>query len=92
MFDLFRPDKETVKGVLTEQPIAIKVQGSYDDLGKFASDVSQLSRIVTLSNISIGPGQGGNLVMEATAKTYRYLDVNELAAQKAAAAKAGAPQ
>ncbi len=92
LFDLFKPDKESVKGVLTEQPIAIKVQGSYDDIGKFASDVSQLSRIVTLSNISITPGQGGNLVMEATAKTYRYLDVNELAAQKAAAAKAGAPQ
>ncbi len=92
LFDLFKPDKESVKGVLTEQPIAIKVQGSYDDLGKFASDVSQLSRIVTLSNISIAPGQGGVLVMEATAKTYRSLDVNELAAQKASAAKAGAPQ
>ncbi len=92
LFDLFKPDKESVKGVLTEQPIAIKVEGSYDDLGKFASDVSQLSRIVTLSNISITPGQGGVLVMEATAKTYRYLDVNELAAQKAATAKSGAPQ
>ncbi len=99
LFDLFKPDKETVKGVLTEQPIAIKVEGSYDDLGKFASDVSQLSRIVTLSNISIAPAQGnesakagGVLVMEATAKTYRYLDVNELAAQKAAAAKAGGAQ
>ncbi len=94
LFDLFKPDKEVVKGVLTEQSITLKVQGNYDDLGKFASDVSQLSRIVTLSNIGISPGsQGGLLSMDATAKTYRYLDPEELAAQKAAAAKAaGAPQ
>ena len=87
LFDLFRPGKETVKGVLTEQPITIKVQGNYDDLGRFASDVSQLPRIVTLSDISITPGQAAGLSMDATAKTYRYLDENELAAQKAGGPK-----
>lgn len=85
-FELFRPGAETVKGVLTEQPIAIKVSGNYDDLGKFASDISQLPRIVTLNDISISPSVGmtggGSLTMEATAKTYRYLEEAELAAQK----------
>ncbi len=85
-FELFRPGAETVMGVLTEQPIAIKVSGNYDDLGKFASDISQLPRIVTLNDISISPATGatggGSLTMEATAKTYRYLEEAELAAQK----------
>jgi len=84
-FDLFRPGKESVKGVLTEQPITLKVSGNYDDLGKFASDISQLPRIVTLSDISINLGGGSQgaaaLSMDATAKTYRYLDENEIAAQ-----------
>ncbi|PIU16938.1 MAG: pilus assembly protein PilO [Gallionellales bacterium CG_4_9_14_0_8_um_filter_59_50] len=86
-FELFRPGAEVPTGVFTEQPIAIKVTGSYDDLGNFASDVSQLPRIVTLNNVSIVPiaGNGvtpGSLSLEATAKTYRYLDEAELAAQK----------
>lgn len=89
-FELFRPGAEVPTGVFTEQPIAIKVTGSYDDLGNFASDVSQLPRIVTLNNISIVPIAGnalspGSLSLEATAKTYRYLDEAELAAQKRAA-------
>jgi type IV pilus assembly protein PilO len=88
-FDLFRPGPEAATGVFTEQPIAIKVTGNYDDLGKFASDISQLPRIVTLNDISISPAAGGVLSMEATAKTYRYLDEAELAAQKHAA-RAGA--
>jgi len=88
-FDLFRPGPETATGVFTEQPIAIKVTGNYDDLGKFASDISQLPRIVTLNNISISPTAGGVLSLEATAKTYRYLDENELAAQKRVKARAG---
>lgn len=92
-FELFRPGSEVVTGVFAEQPIAIKVAGAYDDLGKFASDISQLPRIVTLNNISINP-VSALLVMDATAKTYRYLDEEELAAQKKAAkpaaAKAGA--
>jgi type IV pilus assembly protein PilO len=85
--DLFRPGGESVKGVLTEVPIALKVDGSYDDLAKFASDVSQLSRIVILTNISIvpaagGPGQGSVLSMDATARTYRYRDEAEAAPTK----------
>ena len=90
-FDLFKPGPEAATGVFTEQPITIKVTGNYDDLGKFASDISQLPRIVTLNNISISPGTGGVLNMDAVAKTYRYLDEDELAAQKRAArAAAGA--
>ena len=80
-FDLFRPGKESVTGVLTVQPISIKVEGDYDDLGKFASDISQLPRIVTLNDISITPIKN-KLSMSATAKTYRYLDEAELAAQR----------
>lgn len=80
-FDLFRPGPEAVTGVLTVQPISIKVEGNYDDIGKFASDISQLPRIVTLNNISIVPA-AGKLSMSATAKTYRYLDEAELAAQR----------
>lgn len=84
-FELFRPGGEVATGVFTEQPIALKVTGSYDDLGNFASDISQLPRIVTLNDIKISPIAGGMLSMESTAKTYRYLDEAELAAQKRAA-------
>ncbi|MDD2699897.1 MAG: type 4a pilus biogenesis protein PilO [Sideroxydans sp.] len=84
-FELFRPGGEVATGVFTEQPIALKVSGSYDDLGNFASDISQLPRIVTLNDIKITPIAGGMLTMESTAKTYRYLDESELAAQKRAA-------
>jgi type IV pilus assembly protein PilO len=89
-FDLFRPGAEVVTGVFAEQPITIKITGSYDDIGKFSSDISQLPRIVTLNDISITP-VGGQLSMDTTAKTYRYLDENELAAQKKSAAPAKAP-
>ena len=88
-FDLFRPGPEKVTGVFAEQPITLKVTGNYDDLGKFASDISQLPRIVTLNNISIAPA-AGQLSMDAMAKTYRYLDEDELATQKKAAKPAGA--
>jgi type IV pilus assembly protein PilO len=84
-FELFRPGEEVATGVFTEQPIALKVTGSYDDLGNFASDISQLPRIVTLNDISVTPIAGGMLSMESTAKTYRYLDEAELEAQKRAA-------
>lgn len=91
-FELFRPGKEVATGVFTEQPITLKVTGSYDDLGKFASDISQLPRIVTLNDISINPGTAGVLVMDATAKTYRYLDEEELAASKRASKAATGAQ
>lgn len=83
-FELFKPSAEVATGVFTEQPIAIKVSGNYDDLGNFASDISQLPRIVTLNDVSILPAAtaSAGLMMEATAKTYRYLDEDELAAQK----------
>ncbi len=84
-FELFRPGPEVATGVFTEQPISLKVTGSYDDLGNFASDISQLPRIVTLNDIRIAPIAGGMLSMESTAKTYRYLDEAELEAQKRAA-------
>jgi len=82
LFDLFRPGTEVANGVFTEQPITIRVTGTYDDLGKFSSDISMMPRIVTLNDISILPGTGGQLIMDATAKTYRYLDEDELSAQK----------
>ena len=84
-FELFRPGAEKVTGVFAEQPITLKVTGNYDDLGKFASDISQLPRIVTLNDISISSVVSGQLSMDAMAKTYRYLDDEELAAQKKAA-------
>jgi type IV pilus assembly protein PilO len=90
-FELFKPSAEVATGVFTEQPIAIKVSGNYDDLGNFASDISQLPRIVTLNDVSILPAAtaSAGLMMEATAKTYRYLDESELAAQKRTAKPAG---
>jgi type IV pilus assembly protein PilO len=86
-FELFKPGAEVATGVFTEQPIALKVTGNYDDLGKFSSDISQLPRIVTLNDVNIVPDKNGILTMDAVAKTYRYLDEDELAAQKRAAAK-----
>ena len=80
-FELFRPSGETINGAFAVQPITIKVTGNYDDLGKFASDISMLPRIVTLNDVSINPA-GTGLSMDATAKTFRYLDENELSTQK----------
>lgn len=91
-FELFRPGAEKMEGAFAELPITIKVTGNYDDIGRFASDISMLPRIVTLNDISITPS-GNGLSMDAIAKTFRYLDESEVAAQKAAqkkAAKAGA--
>lgn len=88
-FELFRPGAEKANGAFTEQPIAIKVTGNYDDIGKFAGDIAMLPRIVTLNEISITPF-GGVLAMDAVAKTFRYLDDQEIAAQKKANKPAGA--
>jgi type IV pilus assembly protein PilO len=84
-FDLFRPGPEVPTGVFTEQPITLRVTGTYDDLGKFASDIAQLPRIVTLNNIAVSTSTTGVLTLDATAMTYRYLDEAELAAQRRAA-------
>mgnify|MGYP001567475665 CR=1 FL=1 len=88
-FELFRPGVEKVNGAFTEQPIAIKVTGSYDDIGKFAGDIAMLPRIVTLSDIAIAPLAAG-LSLDATAKTFRYLDNQEIASQKKTTKATGA--
>ncbi len=86
-FDLFRPGQVVVKDYYAELPIAVRVSGRYHDIGAFAADVSNLSRIVTLNSMSIVPARDGALVMDATAKTFRYLDADEINAQRTAAAK-----
>ncbi|MEO6974088.1 MAG: type 4a pilus biogenesis protein PilO [Rhodoferax sp.] len=89
-FDLFRPGQVVVKDYYAELPIALRVTGRYHDIGAFASDIANLSRIVTLNNLSIAPGKDGTLSMDATAKTFRYLDQEEVDAQRKAAAPKGA--
>ena len=89
-FDLFRPGQVVVKDYYAELPIAVRFTGRYHDLGAFASDIANLSRIVTLNNLTFAPGKEGALVMDATAKTFRYLDSDEIAAQRKAAGPKGA--
>lgn len=85
-FELFKPSPHEIqKEFYAELPIDIRVVGAYNDMGAFASDVGQLPRIVTLNNVSIQATKEGNLVMEATARTFRYLDEEEMAAQRKAA-------
>lgn len=81
-FDLFRPGQVVIKDYYAELPIAIKINGKYHDIGTFAAEIAKLSRIVTLNNMSITPSSrpDGNLVFESTAKTFRYLDKDEIAA------------
>lgn len=89
-FELFKPGQEVVADFYAEMPIEIKLLGNYHDIGAFATDVSKLSRIVTLNNLSISPvgknlkGGGGTLSLQAIAKTYRYLDSSEIASKRAA--------
>ena len=92
-FELFRPAAaETRRDFYAELPISIRITGNYHDIGAFASDIGKLSRIVTLNDIGLAPS-GKGLALDATAKTFRYLDEAELAAQKKAATKpvAGKP-
>lgn len=84
-FELFRPGQVVVKDYYAELPIAVRVTGTYNDMGAFAADVANLSRIVTLNNLSIAPQKDGGLAMDATARTFRYLDAEEQATQKRAA-------
>lgn len=81
-FELFKPAPEQIKEFYAELPITVKVTGQYHDMGAFASDISQLSRIVTLNNLSLSVGKSGNLTLDAVAKTFRYLDQDELAKQR----------
>ena len=89
-FELFRPGQVAVKDYYAELPISIRVTGKYHDIGAFASDIANLSRIVTLNNLAVVPVKDSLLSMEATAKTFRYLDKDEVAAQNKAAAPKGA--
>ena len=82
-FELFRPG-QVAKDYYAELPISIRVTGKYHDIGAFASDIAHLSRIVTLNNMAITPGARDNLIMDATARTFRYLDPEEIQAQKKA--------
>jgi type IV pilus assembly protein PilO len=88
-FELFKPaPQENAREFYAELPIQVKLAGNYHDMGAFASDVGQLSRIVTLNDVKIDAGKDGNLTMEAVARTFRYLDDQEVAQQRKAAAAA----
>ena len=90
-FELFKPAaRETSRDFYAELPIQLRVIGNYHDIGAFASDIGGLSRIVTLNDITLAGGKGGSLVMDATAKTFRYLDEEEVAAQRRASAQKAA--
>jgi type IV pilus assembly protein PilO len=92
-FDLFKPAAtENFTEFYAELPVNLKVTGNYHDLGAFASDVAKLPRIVLLNDLNIGAAKDSSLTMEATAKTYRYLDEEEIAKQrKTTKAKTAAP-
>ncbi len=81
-FDLFKPSGEVKADFYATLPVAIKVTGSYHDLGNFVSDIAKLPRVVTLHDINLEPDKTGRMAMNATVKTYRYLDKEEMAASK----------
>jgi type IV pilus assembly protein PilO len=86
-FELFKPGQVVVKDYYAELPIDIKVSGNYHDIGAFAADMANLPRIVTLNNMNVVTASDGRLVLDAVAKTFRYLDPEELATQKKARTK-----
>jgi type IV pilus assembly protein PilO len=97
-FELFKPGQVVVRDYYAELPIDIKVTGNYHDIGEFAADMAKMPRIVTLNNLALSTGKDGTLALDAIAKTFRYLDQDELDAQararkakkkKAPAAKEG---
>lgn len=92
-FELFRPGAVATKDYYAELPITLRISGRYHDLGAFAADVAALPRIVVLHNVGLDAGRDGSLAMDATARTFRYLDEEELAKQRTArsAAKKGRP-
>ncbi len=85
-FELFKPGQVVVRDYYAELPISIKVVGNYHDVGAFTSDIANLPRIVTLNNMGLTTGTNGTLSLEATAKTFRYLDQDEIMAQRKVAA------
>ena len=80
-FELFKPGQVVVKDYYAELPIDIKVTGHYHDIGEFAADMARMPRIVTLNNLALTAGKDGTLSLDAIAKTFRYLDQDELDAQ-----------
>ena len=89
-FELFKPaPSESAREFYSELPITLQLKGNYHDMGGFAADIGQLPRIVTLNNVALAADKEGNLTMDVTARTFRYLDEGELAAQRKAAAKKG---
>jgi type IV pilus assembly protein PilO len=88
-FELFRPGAESMKDFYAELPIQVKLTGSYHDLGAFAGDVAKMPRIVTLNDLDISVGKDSILNLSTTAKTFRYLDDDEIARQKKAAKGTG---
>jgi type IV pilus assembly protein PilO len=86
-FELFKPETEKKSEFYAELPIKIKVMGGYHDIASFTSDVAKLSRIVTLHDITIQPDKEGVLVMDTVARTYRYLDDEEINSAKKASEK-----
>lgn len=88
--ELFKPGQVGIKDYYAELPIVLRLIGQYHDIGAFASDIANLSRIVTLNNISITPSKDGTLALDATAKTFRYLDSDEVALQRKTAPTNGA--
>ncbi len=87
-FELFKPaGAEQRREFYAELPIDVRVTGTYHDMGAFASDVGQLSRIVTLKDVQIAAAKDGNLTMDAIARTFRYLDDDEIAEQRKASKK-----
>jgi type IV pilus assembly protein PilO len=85
-FELFKPAaSETLSEFYAELPIQVRIAGGYHDFGAFATDISRLSRIVTLNDIGLTAGKDGTITMNAVAKTFRYLDEEEVAKQRKAA-------
>jgi type IV pilus assembly protein PilO len=83
--EFFKPGGEIVRDFYAEMPISLTLQGSYHDIGAFSGDIATLPRIVTLNDINLAPattGKGETLILRTTAKTFRYLDEEELAKRK----------
>ena len=81
-FELFKPGQAVVKDYHAELPINVRVTGNYHDIASFTSDIANLSRIVTLNNLNVTTGKDGGLTLDAIAKTFRYLDEEEVKAQR----------
>jgi type IV pilus assembly protein PilO len=88
-FEIFRPGGVVVRDYYAELPISVRVSGKYHDIGAFAADIAQLSRIVTLNNLSLTPSSAGMMTLNTQVKTFRYLDPEEVASQRKPAPKGG---